>query len=78
MKWETGYIENMKRDKIALLAKALRVSPLWVMGMDEVDYEKLPSNVYPIHRRKLIPFIRHHCSRATYNCRGAGRILGGE
>lgn len=57
MKWETGYIENMKRDKIALLAKALRVSPLWVMGMDEVDYEKLPSNVYPIHRRKLIPLL---------------------
>lgn len=28
MKWETGYIENMKRDKIALLAKALKVSPL--------------------------------------------------
>lgn len=39
MKWETGYIENMKRDKIALLAKALKVSPLWVMGLDdESDY----------------------------------------
>lgn len=37
MKWETGYIENMKRDKIALLAKALKVSPLWIMGLDESD-----------------------------------------
>lgn len=37
MKWETGYIENMRRDKIALLAKALKVSPLWVMGWDESD-----------------------------------------
>lgn len=36
MKWETGYIENMKRDKIALLAKALKVSPLWVMGLEEI------------------------------------------
>ena len=27
-KWETGYINNMKRDKIALLAKVLQVSPL--------------------------------------------------
>lgn len=37
MKWETGYIENMKRDKIALLAKALRKSPLWVMGIEDLD-----------------------------------------
>ncbi len=34
-KWETGYIENMKRDKIALLAKALEVSPLFIMGIEE-------------------------------------------
>lgn len=34
-KWETGDIENMKRDKIALLAKALQVSPLDVMNLDE-------------------------------------------
>ena len=33
-KWETGDIENMKRDKIALLAKALNVSPLYIMGLD--------------------------------------------
>lgn len=33
-KWETGFIENMKRDKIALLAKALKVSPLYIMGVD--------------------------------------------
>jgi transcriptional regulator with XRE-family HTH domain len=26
-KWETGYISNMKRDKIALLAKTLNLSP---------------------------------------------------
>lgn len=32
-KWETGDIENMKRDKIALLAKALRTSPLYIMGL---------------------------------------------
>lgn len=31
-KWETGDIENMKRDKIALLAKALQVSPAYIMG----------------------------------------------
>lgn len=36
-KWETGSIENMKRDKIALLAKALNVSPLYIMGIDETN-----------------------------------------
>lgn len=27
LKWESGYISNMRRDKIALLAKVLRISP---------------------------------------------------
>ena len=36
-KWETGNIADMKRDKIALLAKALNVSPLFIMGIDEED-----------------------------------------
>lgn len=31
-KWETGDIENMRRDKIALLAKALGVDPVFLMG----------------------------------------------
>jgi len=34
-KWESGMIENMKRDKIALLAKALQVSPAFIMGIAE-------------------------------------------
>lgn len=42
-KWETGYIENMKRDKIALLAKALNTTPLFVMGIYEEIPTKLPS-----------------------------------
>lgn len=35
MKWESGAIENMRQDKIALLSKALKVSPLWIMGLEE-------------------------------------------
>ena len=38
-KWETGYIENMKRDKIIALSKALKVSP-----MDIIDPNKEISN----------------------------------
>lgn len=39
-KWETGFIENMKRDKIALLADILQVSPLIIMGYDEENNGK--------------------------------------
>ena len=33
-KWETGYIKSMKIDKIALLAKALQVTPGFIMGLE--------------------------------------------
>ncbi len=33
-KWETGMIENMRQDKITLLARALRVSPGYLMGWE--------------------------------------------
>ncbi|MCP1288288.1 helix-turn-helix domain-containing protein [Mammaliicoccus sciuri] len=36
-KWETGDIENMKRDKIVKLSKALKVSPSYIMGFEEVE-----------------------------------------
>lgn len=36
-KWETGMIANMKRDKIALLAKALGTTPAYLMGWDEKE-----------------------------------------
>ena len=31
-KWETGMIENMRRDSIVALAKALNLSPAVIMG----------------------------------------------
>lgn len=33
-KWENGMIANMRRDKIAKLASALNVDPLYLMGWD--------------------------------------------
>ena len=42
-KWETGMIANMRRDKIADLAKALGTTPAYLMGWDEK--EKSPSEV---------------------------------
>lgn len=38
-KWETGYIANMKRDKISLLAKVLQISPSQFISCEE------PSNI---------------------------------
>lgn len=34
-KWETGMIENMRRDKIAKLAAALHTTPGYLMGWDD-------------------------------------------
>ena len=40
-KWETGMIANMKRDKIADLAKALGTTPAYLMGWNaEVQENK--------------------------------------
>lgn len=36
-KWETGMIANMRRDKIADLAKALGTTPAYLMGWMEED-----------------------------------------
>ena len=34
-KWELGKIENMRRDKMVLLSKALDISPLVLLGIEE-------------------------------------------
>lgn len=48
-KWENGLIENMGRDKIVLLSKALNISPLEILGVDEKD---LPtSSIYTIYEQ---------------------------
>ena len=39
-KWETGMIANMRRDKIAALAKALGTTPAYLMGWNEDDDSK--------------------------------------
>ena len=31
-KWESGYIKNMKRDKMSLLAEILKISPIDLLG----------------------------------------------
>lgn len=43
-KWETGMIANMKRDKIAALAKALHTTPAYLMGWDDSKEEEKTSS----------------------------------
>lgn len=47
-KWEQGMIENMGRDKIVALSKALRISPLDILGIDK---DKLPNDINVIYNQ---------------------------
>lgn len=41
-KWEKGFIENVRRDKIKSLADALDTTPGYLMGWDEPEEEVKP------------------------------------
>lgn len=65
-KWESGDISNMRRDRIALLAAALDISPVDLIDpQDELRPVKatvhLPSNIIPISqlKRKKVPMLGH-------------------
>lgn len=53
-KWETGMIANMRRDKIASLAKALHTTPAYLMGwVDEAHREVTTDNLFRIETKKF-------------------------
>ncbi len=45
-KWETGYISNMRRDRIALLASTLNISPSELLTNPRND--RMPANCVPV------------------------------
>lgn len=53
-RWESGDISNMKRSRIAALAKALQISPSVVMGWDE-EIEKAEGLGYRVDALKKKP-----------------------
>ena len=55
-KWETGMIANMRRDKIASLAKALGVTPGYLMGWEDADIPT-PSNIIPLPEMRKVPLL---------------------
>ena len=48
-KWETGNIQNMRRDKIALLADVLRMSPAELIDIDGPEFGQ--NNLTPSEKR---------------------------
>lgn len=64
-KWENGMIENMGRDKIVALSKALDVSPLDILGIDkpqESTTKKLLDNIFEKlelpRQKKVVTFAK--------------------
>lgn len=54
-KWEEGYIANMGTDKVEKIAKALDVSPGYLLGWeDDINAYK---NVEPLPETKQVPII---------------------
>ena len=53
-KWETGMIANMRRDKIAALAKALGTTPAYLMGWKEEEKKISPGEAQLTEGEKVL------------------------
>ena len=57
-RWESGEIANMRRDKIAKLAKALETTPAYLMGWTEEPLDILSlENILPLGNTTKIPLL---------------------
>lgn len=57
-RWESGQIDNMKRNRIAALAKVLRISPNVIMEWKEEDDFKSFGSLLDTQDEDLIDFIK--------------------
>lgn len=59
-KWENGMIENMGRDKIVALSKALDISPLDILGLEKessvISIESIYSQLIPTRQQKVYEY----------------------
>lgn len=62
-KWENGMIANMRRDKIAVLSKALDVSPAVLLGWDDFTPA---DNIYRIEKKSFPVFESIACGEPIY------------
>ncbi len=75
-RWESGDIANMRRDKIVLLAKALKVSPSFIMGWDDEDSHKVDTKPITSILSPLTPTqqkILSNCQQL--NVKGQEKVL---
>lgn len=69
-RWESGEIANLRRDKIYKLAKALGVSPSYLMGWDDDSSPRPPAeNVPDPNESHLIQLYR------SLNLEGQEKLL---
>lgn len=71
-KWENGMIDNMKRDKIALLAKALKISPMEIIfdtydQSESADILSIYNKLEPPRQRKVYDFAEHQLDEQNNN-----------
>lgn len=56
-RWESGEIKNVRRDKIAKLAKALDTTPAYLMGWDVAEPTPSAENVIPLPSTRRVPLL---------------------
>ena len=56
-RWESGAIENQRRDKLVLLAKALRLSPTELIDTPENSSFIPADNIIPMPKMRKVPLI---------------------
>lgn len=67
-RWESGDIQNMKRDKIAALADALRISPAVIMGWQEAPKpeEDMAKEMYDDPDMRTLYHIKQNLEPAMF------------
>jgi transcriptional regulator with XRE-family HTH domain len=59
-KWENGYVENMRQDRVAKLATIFGVKPTYIMGYDENEISENDEHFIQLysrlneHQKKLV------------------------
>ena len=56
-KWETGLIKNMGRDKIALLAKVLQISPVELVPMPDRTVSEDDERLEALHQNPRLGLL---------------------
>lgn len=71
-KWEKGMIENMGRDKIVALSKALNISPIDILDLEETD---LSSDITLIYNQLEEPRQNRVYKYAEYQLEEQNKIM---